>query len=581
MNGIHFHRFFFILAIISSSIFAHNTTHYQRALHHLHQRGEVYFCFYPNNSLDVITLSNVISVDKVEGDRVFAYANKAEFETFLNLGIDYEVLTPPGLSVPAPIMSDYTDSYRLDWDTYPTYSGYVAMMNKFEQDYPDLVKVYKIGESVRGRDLLIAKVSDNVNEKESEPEWLLCAGIHGDETAPIVWSLRLIDLLCKSYQSDTRTRRILDSMETWIAPMANPDGTYRSGNNSVSGARRYNANNVDLNRNYPMLPGVGNSQNPEKETRAFMDFEKKHNFVMNIDWHAGVECVIYPYNSKSTRTPDHSWWKYVCRVYADLAQENGPSGFFNDMDNGICHGYSDLGYISKGTTKDYFYYYMHTRGVALEATYTKILPANQLDRYWNYSEEALLAYLYEILNGIRGNVTDSVTGKGLKAKVFVKNHDKDSSWVYTDSAGGHGNYYRPIYAGTYDVTYSSPGCTTRTIEDIVVKNGEATIVDVKLYCGGAVGITNKQRSNESFIAINQSTNGLMINFRPFKGRANTSIYNLKGTLITTFTRDLTSGATSIIWKHLNTDGKPISSGCYIIKVEFGDLRVVKPFIVSH
>jgi hypothetical protein len=478
-------------------------------------------------------------------------------------------------------MSGYANTENREWDTYPTYSAYVAMMHQFETDYPELVKVYKLGESVRGRDLLIAKVSDNVNIKESEPEWLLCGGIHGDELAPIVWMLRLIDYLCTSHQADERAHRILDSMETWIAPMANPDGTYRGGNSSVSNAGRYNANNVDLNRNYPMLPGVGNSQDPEPETEIFIDFEKEHNFVMNIDWHSGVECVIYPYNSIATLTPDHTWWKYVCRVYADLAQVNGPSGFFDDMDDGICHGYSDLGYVSKGTTKDYFYYYMHTRGIALEATYAKKLPANELVPYWNYSEEALLAYMQEILNGLRGNVTDSVTGKGLRAKIFVEDHDKDSSWVYADSTGGHGNYYRPIYAGTYDVTYSCPGCTTRTVENIVVRNGEATVVDVKLYCGGTVDIYNSPQNVRESFKVTPCNRGIMFDFGTAKGVVKAVIYDVRGNRIASITTNSSSGTSSLFWNGLNNRGQPVSSGCYIVKVQSAKKSVIHPIIVSY
>lgn len=581
MKALHFHLFLFVLLIIIFPLYSQNNSNYQKASDYLEQRGEVYFRFYPENIHGMNRLAEGISIDKVEGNQVFAYANKKGFEEFITHNIQYEVLTPPSLSGPAPVMSDYTDKENRDWDTYPTYSGYVNMMHQFETDYPDLVKVYKLGESVRGRDLLIAKVSDNVNIKESEPEWLLCGGIHGDELAPIVWMLRLIDFLCTSHQTDERAHRILDSMETWIAPMANPDGTYYGGNSSVSNARRYNANGVDLNRNYPMLPGVGTSQDPEPETEVFMDFEKEHNFVMNIDWHSGVECAIYPYNSKATHTPDHTWWKYGCRVYADLAQENGPSGFFDDMDNGICHGYSDLGYVSKGTTKDYFYYYMHTRGIALEATYAKKLPANELVSYWNYSEAALLAYLQEILNGIRGNVTDSVTGKGLKAKIFVEDHDKDSSWVYADSSGGHGNYYRPIYAGTYDVTYSCPGCTTRTIEDIVVRNGEANIVDVKLYCGGTVDISDGFQKNRMFVTITPCNRGVKMDFGMIKGDVQVFIYDAKGNLIRSVPSKSIQEASGMIWDGMANSGQKVGSGLYIVKVKTAGKSVVQPFILSY
>ena len=57
--------------------------------------------------------------------------------------------------------------------------------------------------------------------------------------------------------SDPQVTRLLDSTVVWINPLANPDGTYHGGNNSVNGAWRYNANSVDLNRNFAD-PAAGN-----------------------------------------------------------------------------------------------------------------------------------------------------------------------------------------------------------------------------------------------------------------------------------------------------------------------------------
>ena len=145
-------------------------------------------------------------------------------------------------------------------------------MYGFETTYPGLVKVTKIGESINGRDLIVAKVSDNVEEEECEPEWFLMGAIHGQETMGSIIAFRLIDYLCTNYEQDARAQRILDSIEMYILPFANPDGTYRGGNDDIFGAQRTNANGVDLNRNWPRVPGAGASQNPEKETQVIMAF---------------------------------------------------------------------------------------------------------------------------------------------------------------------------------------------------------------------------------------------------------------------------------------------------------------------
>ena len=133
-------------------------------------------------------------------------------------------------------------------------------------------------------------------------------------------------------------------------------------------------------------------------------------------------------------------------------------------------------------------------------TSRKLVYESDMQMYWEANLDAILAFIQEILNSIRGTVVDEVTNVGLPAKVWVENHDtnQDSSFMYADADASdpndplHGNYYRPIEEGTYDVTYSCPGCESKTVEDIVVKNGEATIVNVELDCGSTF-VKNNQK----------------------------------------------------------------------------------------
>ncbi len=200
----------------------------------------------------------------------------------------------------------------------------------FEAKHPNECKIHVIGQSTQGRDIIFAQISDNVNVRENEPKFIARSSIHGDETTGYVLMLRMIDFLLNNHKTDPNAMRIVDSMEMWIGPLMNPDGTFYRGNHTVVGSRRTNVNNIDLNRNYTRLPGLGQSAKPEKETVVCMDFEKNHNFVMNIDYHGGIECIVYPWSSVSRRHPDEKWWLYVSHLYADLAQENSPNGYLQE-----------------------------------------------------------------------------------------------------------------------------------------------------------------------------------------------------------------------------------------------------------
>ncbi len=462
------------------------------------------------------------------------------------------------------------------WDKYPTFGGYKDMLEEFQSKYPEFVRLDTIGKTQggQGRELIIAKVSDNVEVEESEPEFFMIGGIHGNETMGSMICLRLIEYLCENFitNTDPGAQRILDSIELYILPFTNPDGTYNGGDSTVQGAIRGNSNGVDLNRNWLQI----NGGTPEDEIKLIMTWEKERHLVMAMNYTAGIETAVYPYAAFSKRTPDDEWWKHVCGIYRDLAQDNGPAGYYDDGNSGVSNGYDDLGYINTGTMVDYFYVLEHVRVMRNELTTMKLVYESDLQMYWEANRDATLAYIQEVLNGIRGTVVNEVTKAGLPAKVFVEDHDKvtDSSWVYADSAGGHGNYYRPIIEGTYDVTYSCDGCQSKTVSDIQVKSGEATIVHVELDCGTDAKMNTKILKDH--ISIISHNNGIVINVDKITTAGKAAIYDIKGKLITTIS--VTPGANSIIWNGLNNNAQKVGPGYYIFEIQILDQKVSLPFM---
>ena len=89
----------------------------------------------------------------------------------------------------------------------------------------------------------------------------------------------------------------------------------------------------------------------------------------------------------------------------------------------------------------------------------------------------MLDYIEESLNGIRGVVTDSVTGLPIEAEVYVENHDKDHSQTY--SMLPEGNYHRPIKGGTYSVTFAAEDYYPKTIT-VSVADGQSVVRNVQL-----------------------------------------------------------------------------------------------------
>ncbi len=444
-------------------------------------KTEVCFKFNITSRAEINTLTRIISIDDVKNNVVYAYANQGEFTKFLLLNYSYTILPNPNTLQKVKMQKTSSlKGMQLDsWSAYPTYTAYEAIMSQFVTDHPSICKLVNIKTLASGRKLLVLKISDNINVKEDEPEFLYSSSMHGDEVAGYVGMLNYIDYLLTNYGTDPRVTNLVNSEEIWICPLANPDGTYKGGNSTVNGAVRYNANNVDLNRNYPD-PAAG--QHPDgnawqPETQAFMGFADTMNFVMSANFHGGAEVVNYPWDTWAAATADNNWWVRESKKYADTAQANGPSGYFTSVaSSGYINGYA--WYTITGGRQDYMNYFKHCREVTIEISNTKILPATSLTTNFNSNIRSWLNYMEEALHGIRGIVTDSCSGQAVRAKVFISGHDHDSSEVY--SALPVGDYHRPIYQGTYNVTYSAPGYQTRTINGIVVTNGNATVKNVLL-----------------------------------------------------------------------------------------------------
>ncbi|MCK6648450.1 MAG: PKD domain-containing protein [Bacteroidia bacterium] len=442
-------------------------------------RTELYFTFEIKDRSEITTLTRIISIDNVKNTTVWAYANKEEFKKFLLYNYKYKVLTNPSQIQKVKTKKLDTGKQMSLISSYPTYTSYEALMTQYATNYPAICKLVTIGTLPSGRKLLMLKITDNINARENEPQFLYTSSMHGDETAGYIGMLNLIDYLLSNYGTNTRVTNLVNNIEIWINPLANPDGTYAGGNNTVNGATRYNANMVDLNRNYPDPQAGqhpdGNSWQPE--TQYFMSFADTMDFVMAGNFHGGAEVVNYPWDTWATAHADNNWWIRESQKYADTVFANSSAGYFTSVTpTGITNGFA--WYQITGGRQDYMNYYEHCREFTLEISDTKLLPTTEFTNNWNYNYKSYLNYMEESLYGIRGIIRDACTNLPIKAKIFISGHDIDSSHVYSSIPVG--NYHRPVYQGNYNVTYSAPGYISKTISGINVSNGAATIVDVSL-----------------------------------------------------------------------------------------------------
>lgn len=552
------------LLFISFSASSQNSNKLQ-AEKYISLKGELTFTFQVSNTAEIEDLTKNLSIVNFDSktNTVIAWANEKQFRAFEEKGIVYQVPKDQNEVEPALIYDVVPLSQKMGQpntltfplNQYPTYANYAQQMQDFEDDYPALVQKISIGATGEGdKDLLFVKISDNVATDEQEPKLMLTSSMHGDEIAGYPMMLTLIDYILTVYMNTghpdhQRIKNLVENAEIWINPSANPDGTYynSASNTSVTSARRANANNVDLNRNYPdNVAGIHPDNNAyQTETLAFMALADAQHFVISANFHGGTELVNYPFDNAYTAQythPDTDWFEHVSVEYATHAQNDANSGgtstptynnklsYMTDDDDwdesagnsewhndfmqspGVTHGAE--WYRVYGGRQDYMTVYKQSREVTIELSDIKILPESSLVDYWYYNRDALLDYLTQGTYGFTGVVKDNNTGNPIEATVTMVGHDNYGSYTFTDIS--HGDFYRPIKGGTYDILIEAPCYQSVTLTNQTIADAQKVdLGDILLTAGASVpsGITASIVGSTSATIDWNSQTGNTFNFR--------------------------------------------------------------------
>ena len=444
----------------------------------MQQRNEYYFTFNLNGDDDLKAIAHTISVDRVDGRMVTAYANQEDFAKFQKLGYEVTLQTPPSM-LEKHVMWDGSNRAEYEWDSYPTYEAYEAMMFQFATDHPDKCEIITLGTLPSGRKILIAHLNNGTDE--GKPKFLYTSTIHGDETTGWIMMLRLIDYLLEN-PNEPEVQMVMNKLDLYIAPNTNPDGTYHAGNNSVNGATRENANGIDMNRNYADPHGGSHPDGHEYQTETlwFMDFAEEIPFAMAANYHGGAEVMNYPWDNTYTLHADDAWYQMISHEYADECHKVNQH-YMTDYNNGITNGAQ--WYMIGGGRQDYMNGYAQCRELTIECSNTKLPNGNQLPNFWNYNKASLFLFMNQCIYGIHGVVTDSITGEPLDATITISGHDDQYSII--ESHLPVGDFHRPIKGGNWTVIVSKDGYCPKIV-DVTVADYETVNLDVKLVPGSCL-----------------------------------------------------------------------------------------------
>ena len=337
---------------------------------------------------------------------------------------------------------------------YYSYGSILAELESYHAEYPDITQLIHLATTSTDHKVMVLKISDNAKTSEPESAFLFEFNIHGDEKISAEVGMCLISDLLENYITDSRIQKIVDNNEIFIVPILNPDGHVLD--------KRTNANNVDLNRNFGWWwDSSAGSPASQTEVKQIMQLAFDENFLSAISFHSGAELVNYPFDSTPMRAPDDALFQWISTDYGEIA------GY------PITNGWD--WYKANGISEESYYGSNGTLAVIVEISTIKAPSSSRIPEYCNKNVPAIKSWIELANNGIRGTVYDSLTGSAVAAKISVNSN----GWpVWSDPV--YGDYYRLLKPGTYSIAIEANGYDSELIENILVEQGQATIVDVEM-----------------------------------------------------------------------------------------------------
>ncbi|CAI2319380.1 unnamed protein product [Caenorhabditis sp. 36 PRJEB53466] len=375
------------------------------------------------------------------------------------------------------------------------YNEMTAWLKATRLNYPNITHLYSVGKSVEGRELWVLIVSDNPKEHEIlEPELKIVGNMHGNEVVGREAILYLIEILCLNYGKNRYLTDLVNNARLHLMPSMNPDG-YEKGfpGDRISAMGRSNANDVDLNRNFPTKFPEHREQSgggdPEKENVAVMTWLQSYPFVLSTNLHGGSLVANYPYDDSLTgqdgiytASADDKLFVELSYRYArahtkmwKTGRRCGLSADGDNFINGITNGAG--WYHLAGGMQDWQYENTNCLEITVEMGCFKFPTDDMLSKLWEEHQYSMLSFLEMGLSGVRGLVTDRLNNTVANATISVET-GKDV--VSTQS----GEFWRLLPPGDHQVTVSARGLESDTFTVTVVAGQAAQRHDITLLACG-------------------------------------------------------------------------------------------------
>ena len=247
---------------------------------------------------------------------------------------------------------------------YMSYRESLDFLYKMEKNYPTLIKIEKIGTTYEGRDIVLAKISKNVEQADEKPAMLFTGSIHAREWVGHELALKFISYMAENQTIDPVLEKSLTESTMYMVPCLNPDGYEYSRKHFSFWRKNRRVNHdgtigVDLNRNFSIgfvkqsdtSSNVYGGEAPfsEAETTAIKNFVDAHeNITIAFDYHSQGNVFFPAHKFTHEAEIDGTDMNVIC------ANMNDEFSKVTGRKYGIHRGKPPSGLIS-GSGREYYY----------------------------------------------------------------------------------------------------------------------------------------------------------------------------------------------------------------------------------
>jgi len=444
---------------------------------------------------------------------------RSEFKDLLKRGFDVQVT-----QTEANLKNNLEMRTDLDLPGYRDYQNLLIELQQIESQYPDLCKLYDIGDSWGKHysdngnsyyddyhhEIWALKVSDNVEIEEDEPSIYYMGVHHAREPISLEVVMAILHHILDNYGTEPTITDNVNNTQIWFIPLVNPNGhrivteqidiwwrkNIRDNNENsqfdTDDWYGYGTDGVDPNRNYGFEWGnVGASDEwdspvyhgpypwSELEILAIKNLLDSHHFVAGISYHSYGELVLFPYGyADGVYAPDHDAMEELAIEMAVTIPASG-GGHYAPQESWQL-------YPHMGSTDDYAYGVRGIFAFTIELGTQFIPPVSQIDVICNDNIQAAMTLLDRVNHSaLVGQIVDAETHEPVAAEIFINGIDDTSTFRHpymSDEEFGH--YYRLLQTGNYNVTFFADGYKPVTFENVAINADDQTILNVALNsCG--------------------------------------------------------------------------------------------------